>query len=210
MNLKKEIKNQQVVEENEKVLDLNNVKFILSEYEEDQVLMDLIRKVSQNTEINRILIISNDLISLFSQLMTIFPKAQFYIANKSSKILESFKDRYKNQNNYKICILDVFKGVSIHDFIYNNSKFDLVIADKIYSHEKKRKKRYYSINFLYKFYLKQNGILCLLSHIRNRKKDNSNLLGSIKPILEKTIQVKNENYFVQFILYSKKENYLKL
>ncbi len=210
MNLKKNIKTQQLIEENGKILDLNNIEFILSKFEEYQVLINLIRNFSQNRDIKRILIISDNLNIIYSQLIEFFPKAYFYIANKSGKILESFKDHYKNEDNYSTCILDVFKGVSIHDFIYDNSKLDLVIADRIYSNKKNRKKRYYSIKFLYKFYLKQNGILCLLSHIRDIEKDNYNLLGDIKPLLEKRIPVKNEKYFVQFILYSKRESYLEL
>jgi hypothetical protein len=210
LNLKKNIKTQQIIEENGKILDLNNIEFILSKFEEYQVLIDLIRNFSKNRDIKRILIISDNLISIYSQLIKVFPKAHFYIANKSGKILESFKEHYKNENNYSIYILDVFKGVSIHDFIYDNSKFDLVIADKIYSNKKNRKKRYYSIKFLYKFYLRQNGILCLFSHIRDIEKHNSNLLGFIRPLLEKRIPVKNEKYFAQFILYSKRENYLEL
>ena len=99
MNLKKGIETQQIAEENGKILDLKNIKIILSEFEEYQVLIDLIRKVSKKVDIDRILIISDNLISLFSQLIKIFPKAHFYLANKTGKILETFKDHYRNQNN---------------------------------------------------------------------------------------------------------------
>jgi hypothetical protein len=138
-----------------------------------------------------------------------YPKARFYVANKSRKILESFKHRYKNQSNYKTCLIDVFKGVSIHDFIYDKSKFDLVIADKIYSNVKKKKERY-SINFLYKFYIKQNGILCLVSYIHHIKKDTVNIKRLNNPILDIRIPVKNKNILVQYLLYTKNKNYLEL
>ena len=88
MNLNKKVKIQQLEEQNGKILDLNNIEFILSNYEEYQVLADLIRKSSQYREIKRILIISDNLIKLYSHLSIIFPKAQFFIANKSKEVLK--------------------------------------------------------------------------------------------------------------------------
>jgi hypothetical protein len=204
LNIKKET--QQLVEENGKILDLNKNKPILSEFEEYEVLMKIIRKISQNLEISRILIISNNIISLYSKLLMVFPKAHYYVANKAKSILKSFKEHYKNRKNYNIYILDVLKGVSIHDFIYNNPKFDLVIAYKIYSKVKK-KKRYYSINFLYKFYLNQDGILCLISNIQHSE-EKLDYLKPLKPIIEKIIPIKNEKTSVQFTFYKKKNKYL--
>jgi hypothetical protein len=206
LNFKKEIKTQELVEENGKILDLKKIKYIIGEFEEYEVLMKIIRNISQNLEISRILIIGDNIISLYSKLLMVFPKAHYYVANKTNSILKSFKEHYKNRKNYNMYILDVLKGVSIHDFIYNNPKLDLVIADKIYSKVKK-KKRYYSINFLYKFYLNQDGILCLISNIQHSEEKKLDYLKPLKPIIEKIIPLKNEKTSVQFSFYLKKNKY---
>lgn len=206
MKLKKEVNTQRLVEKNEKILDLNNIKFILSEFEEYQVLVDLIRKINHKNGIKRILIIGDDLNPIYSQVSVIFPNARFFLANKSREILESFRTLNKDHKNYSTYILDVVKGVSLHDFIYNNIKFDLVIANKIYSRVK-RKKRYHSIRFLFKFYLRQNGILCLINYVKNSRRDKFNLLKATKPVLKKEIPVKKEKYAIQFLIYTKKNKY---
>jgi hypothetical protein len=203
LKLQNELEIQDLVEKNSKILDLNNIKFVLTRFEEYQVLAEIIKNLSQNKKLERILIIGDNLKLIFSQLVRIYPNAHFYIANISKNILDDFQDHFRNQNNYSTCILDVFKGRSLHDFIYNNSKFDLVITDKLFSKERK-KKRNYSIRFLYKFYLHQNGILCIINYLQYSKKDIYKPLKAIKPVLEKKIPVKWENYAVQFVVYSKK------
>jgi len=209
LNLKKENKFQCLVEENGKILDLNNIEFILSEYEEYEIVSYLIRKLTEgeNKKIKRILIIGEDLIRIYPEINMIFPNSKFFITSKSRDIVNSFIKHYNKQKNYFAYTLDVLNGASLHDFIYNNSKFDLVIANKIFSKVKK-KKRYFSVKFLYKYYLNQNGILCLINYIRNSKIDKFILLKTIKPALEKRIPLKNKNCLVQFISYIKKTKYV--
>ena len=141
MNSKKEINTQYLTEKKRKILDLNNKKIILSEFEEYQILTDLIKKLSQNKKRNmkKILIIGEDLLQIYPQLLKISPDAEFYIASKSKDILKSFIEHYNKQQNYSTHTLNVFKGVSLHDFTYYIGKFDLVIANKIYSQARKKK-----------------------------------------------------------------------
>jgi len=197
---------QHLTEKNRKILDLNNAKFILSEFEEYQVLADQIKKLSQDKkrEIKKILIIGEDLIRIYSQLYRISPDAQFYITNRSKKILESFKEHFKNQKNYSTYILDVFKGVSLNDFTYYNDRFDLVIANKIISQVNKKKGNL-SIKFLYKHYLRQYGILCIINYTQNLKVDKFRIIRTIKPALEKKIPIKNKKGSIHFIFYIRRK-----
>ena len=207
MNSNREVNIQHLTEKNRKMLDLDNVKFILSEFEEYQVLTDLIKKLSQNKKrkIKKILIIGEDLFRIYPQLHKISSDAQFYIANKSRDILKSFIEHYNKQQNYSTHTLNVFKGVSLHDFTYYNGKFDLVIANKIYSQARK-KKVYLSIRFLYKHYLRQYGILCIIT--KNSKGDKFSLLENIKPALEKKIPIKNKKGSIHFIFYVRRKKFI--
>ncbi len=209
MNSNKEVNIQHLTEKNRKILDLNNVKIILNEFEEYQVLTDLFKKLSQNKKrkIKKILIIGEDLLRIYPQLHTISPEAQFYITSKSKDILKSFIEHYNKQQNYSTHILDVFKGVSLHDFTYYNGKFDLVIANKIYSQARK-KKGYLSIKFLYKHYLRQYGILCIINYTKNSKGDKFSLLETIKPALEKKIPIKNKKGSIHFIFYVRRKKFI--
>lgn len=211
MNLKEEGKNQHLIEENGKTLDLNNDEFILSEFEEYQVLIYLIKKLSQNKKrkIKKILIIGEDLLRIYPQLHKIYPDAQFYIVNESKDILKSFLEHYNKEIKYFTHTLNVFKGVSLHDFTYYHGKFDLVIANKIYSQERK-KKGYLSIRFLYKHYLRQYGILCIIIYTQNSKGDKFYLLETIKPALEKKFQIKNKKGSIHFIFYVRRKKFIYL
>ena len=50
-------------------------------------------------------------------------------------------------------------------------------------------------------------MLCIINYIRTSKANKDNILLPIKPALEKKIPVKNENYSIQFIFYTKKNKY---
>jgi hypothetical protein len=150
------------------------------------------------------LIIGEDLSKIYPQINEIYPDAQFYITSKSKDILNSFMELYNEQQNYSTHILDVFEGVSLHDFTYYNGKFDLIIANKIYSQAKK-KIGYYSINFLFKHYLRQYGILCLIFYIENTKGDKFSLLKNIKPIFRKKISIRNKKGSIFFIFYIRRK-----
>jgi len=191
------------------MLDLNNTNLILSEFEEYQVLPDLIKKLFQNKKrkIKQILIIGEDLIRIYPELYRIYPEAQFYIANKSKHILKSFKEHYNKQQNYSTHTLNVFKGVSLHDFTYYNGKFDLVIANKIYAQQRK-KKTYLSIKFLYKHYLRQYGILCIINFTQNSERDKFSLLENVQPVFEKKVPIKNKNGSIHFIFYVGRKKYI--
>lgn len=209
MNSNRKVNNQHLTEKNRKILDLNNFKFILSEFEAYRVLINLIKKLSQNKirKIKKILIIGEDQFRIYPQLHKISPDAQFYIANKSKDILKSFIEHYNKQQNYSTHTLNVFKGVSLHDFTYYNGKFDLVIANKIYSQARK-KKVYLSIKFLYKHYLRQYGILCIINYTKNSKGDKFSLLENIKPTLEKKIPIKNKKGSIHFIFYVRRKKFI--
>ena len=152
----------------------------------------------------KILIIGEDLIRIYPQIYRISPDAHFFITNKSKEILESFKGYYKNRKNSCTYVLDVSKGVSLADFIFYNGKVDLVIANNIYS-QLSKKKRYLSIKFLYRHYLRQYGILCIINYTQNSKRDKSSLLRTIKPVLEKEIPLKNKKNSIRFIFYIRKK-----
>lgn len=209
MNSKREVNIQHLTEKKRKILDLNDAKFILSEFEEYQVLTDLIKKLSQNRKrkIKKILIIGEDLLRIYPQLHKISPDAQFYITSKSKNILKSFIEHYNKQQNYSTHTLNVLKGVSLHDFTYYNGKFDLVIANKIYSQARK-KKGYFSIRFLFKHYLRQYGILCIINYTQNSKGDKFCLLETIKPALEKKNPIKNKKGSIHFIFYVRRKKFL--
>jgi len=185
----------------------NNLKS--TESGEYQVLTNLIKGLTQeqNRKLNKILIIGESLIEIYPQIHKISPDSQFFIANKSEKILESFKNYFKKHKNYSTYLLDVSKGVSLHDFIFYNGKFDMVIANKIYSRLSK-KKRYLSIKFLYKYYLHQYGILCIINYTQNYKRVKSSLLRNIKPLLEKEFSIKNINGSIQFSFYMSNKKYI--
>jgi len=197
------------MEKKRKILDLNDAKFILSEFEEYKVLAALIKKLFQNKKrkIKKILIIGEDLLRIYPQLQKISPDAQFYITNKSKDILKSFIEHYNKQQNYSTHTLNVFKGVSLHDFTYYNGKFDLVIANKIYSQARKRK-GYLSIRFLYKHYLRQYGILCIINYTQDSKGDIFRLLENIKPSLEKKFPIKNKKGSIHFIFYVRRKKFI--
>jgi hypothetical protein len=188
------------------MLDLNDIKLIISEIEGYQVLKDLIRKLSQNKKrkIKKILIIGEDLLHIYPQINEIYPNAQFYITNNSKGILNSFIEHYNKQQNYSTHTLDVFNGASLHDFTYYKGKFDLVIANKIYS-QKIKKKGYLSIRFLFKHYLRQYGILCIIYYTQNSKGDKFSLLENIEPAQKKKIQIKNKKDSIHFIFYVRKK-----
>jgi len=142
---------QHLTEKNGKILDLNNNKIIVNEFEQYQVLTNLIKKLSLNKKrkIKKILIIGEDLLRIYPELHIIYPDAQFYITNKSKEILKSFIEHYNKQQNYSTHTLNVFKGVSLLDFTYNNGKFDLVIVNKIYSQARKKKDTFLSGFYIY-------------------------------------------------------------
>jgi hypothetical protein len=128
---------------------------------------------------------------------------QYFIGNKSKKVLESFKKYHKNHKNYSTYDIDVSKGVSLHDFVFYNGKVDLIIANKVYT-QLSKKKRNLSIKFLYKHYLSQYGILCIIDNAESTKKADYNIKRNIKPVLEKEIPIKNEKSVIRFIFYRKK------
>lgn len=200
MNSNGKVNIQHLTEKNGKILDLN-------EFEQYQVLTNLIKKLFLNKKrkIKKILIIGEDLLRIYPGLHLIYPDAQFYITNKSKEILKSFIEHYNKQQNYSTHTLNVFKGVSLLDFTYYNGKFDLVIANKIYSQARK-KKRYFSIRFLYIHYLRQYGILCIINYTQNSKGDKLSLIEPIKPALEKGIPIKNKRGSIRFIFYVRRKN----
>ncbi len=207
MNSNGKVNIQHLTEKNGKILDLNNTKIILNEFEQYQVLRNLIKKLSQNKtkKIKKILIIGKDLLRIYPELHVIYPDAQYYITSKSKEILKSFIEHYNKQQNYSTYTLNVFKGVSLLDFTYYNGKFDLVIANKIYSQARK-KKRYLSIRFLYIHYLRQYGILCIINYTQNSKGDKLSLIEPIKPALEIKIPIKNKKGSIRFIFYVRRKN----
>lgn len=207
MNSNGKVNIQHLTEKNGKILDLNNNKIILNEFEQYQVLTNLIKKLSQSKKrkIKKILIIGEDLLRIYPELHLIYPNAQFYLTNKSKEKLKSFIEHYNKQQNYSTHTLYVLKGVSLFDFIYSNGKFDLVIANKIYSQARK-KKRYLSIRFLYVHYLRQDGILCIINSTQNSKGDKFNLIEPIKSALEKKILIKNKKNSIRFIFYVRRKN----
>lgn len=209
MNSNRKVNIQHLTEKNRKILDLNNGKIILNEWEQYQVLTDLIKKLSLNKKRKRkkILIIGEDLLRIYPELHIIYPDAQFYITNKSKEILKSFIEHYNKQQNYSTHTLNVFKGVSLLDFTYYNGKFDLVIANKIYSQARK-KKRYLSIRFLYIHYLRQYGILSIINYTQNSKGDKFSILETIKPALEKKIPIKNKKGSIHFIFYVRRKRFV--
>ena len=207
MNSNGKVNIQHLTEKNGKILDLNNNKIILNEFEQYQVLTNLIKKLSQSKKrkIKKILIIGEDLLRIYPELHLIYPNAQFYLTNKSKEKLKSFIEHYNKQQNYSTHTLYVLKGVSLFDFIYSNGKFDLVIANKIYSQARK-KKRYLSIRFLYIHYLRQYGILCIINYTQNSKGDKLSLIEPIKPALEIKIPIKNKKGSIRFIFYVRRKN----
>ncbi len=209
MNSNGKVNIQHLTEKNGEILDLNNNKIIINEFEQYQVLTDLIKKLSLNKKRKRkkILIIGKDLLRIYPELHIIYPDAQFYITNKSKEILKSFIEHYNKQQNYSTHTLNVFKGVSLLDFTYYNGKFDLVIANKIYSQARK-KKRYLSIRFLYIHYLRQYGILSIIIYTQNSKGDKFSLLETIKPDLEKKIPIKNKKGSIHFIFYVRRKKFV--
>lgn len=209
MNSKKEGNIQHLTEKNRKMLDLNDTKFILSEFEEYQVLIDLIKKLSSSKKrkIQKILIIGEDLLHIYPQLHKIYPDAQFHIASKSKVILKNFIERYNKQKNYSTHILNVFKGVSLHDFTYYYGKFDLVIANKIYSQARK-KKGHLSIRFLFKHYLRQYGILCIIIYTQDSKGDKFSLFENTKPVLEKKLSRRNKKSSVHLIFFVRRKKFV--
>jgi len=209
LNSNRKVNIQHLTEKNGKLLDLNNNKIILNEFEQYQVLTNLIKKLSLNKKrkIKKILIIGEDLLRIYPELHIDYPDAQFYITNKSKEILKSFIEHYNKQQDYSTHTLNVFKGVSLLDFTYNNGKFDLVIANKIYSQARK-KKRYLSIRFLYIHYLRQYGILCIIKYTQNSKGDKFSLLETIKPDLEKKIPIKNKKGSIHFIFYVRRKKFV--
>jgi len=209
LNSNGKISIQHLTEKNRKILDLNNNKIILNEFEQYQVLTNLIKKLSLNKKrkIKKILIIGEDLLRIYPDLHLVYPDAQFYITNKSKEILKSFIDHYNKQQNYSTHTLYVFKGVSLLDFTYYNGKFDLVIANKIYSQARK-KKRCLSIRFLFIHYLRQYGILCIINYRKNSKGDKLSLIEPIKPALEKKIPIKNKKGSISFIFYVRRKKFV--
>jgi hypothetical protein len=139
--------------------------------------------------------------------MADFPNTKFYITSNSKDTLKSFREHFKEQKSYFSHFLDVQKGVSLHDFTYYYGKFDLVIANKIYS-KIKRRKRYLSIKFLYKHYLQQNGLLCLIDYVQDSKKEKYNLLKYIEPAKIKSIPIKKKDYSIQFIFYRNNKKFV--
>lgn len=207
MNSNREVKSQQIFEKKGNNIDKNLLKPI--ESREYQVLSDLLKKLYHTNieSMEKILIIGDSLKEIYLQLHNISPKVQFYLANISNEPLESFKRIYKNYENYSTHILDVSKGVSLHDFVFYNDKFDLVIANKVYSNLSK-KKRKLSLKFLYKHYLRQNGILCIISYIKDTNQDvKNNFMRNIKPVLEKESLTKNKKSSIQFSFYMRKKKY---
>lgn len=209
MNSNGKVNIQHLTEKNGEILDLNNNKIIINEFEQYQVLTDLIKKLSLNKKrkIKKILIIGEDLLRIYPELHIIYPDAQFYITNKSKEILKSFIEHYNKQQNYSTHTLNVFKGVSLLDFTYYNGKFDLVIANKIYSRARK-KKRYLSTRFLFIHYLRQYGILSIINYTQNSKGDKFSLLETIKPDLEKKIPIKNKKGSIHFIFYIRRKRFV--
>jgi hypothetical protein len=203
MNSKRKVNSQQILEGKENIIDKNRLRS--SKSVEYQVLSDLLKKFNQSKikSMEKILIIGEFLIEIFSQLYKISPDAQFYIANSSNEPLESFKRYFKRYKNYSTYILDVSKGVSLHDFVFYNGKFDLVIINKVYS-QLSIKKRNLSMMFLYKHYLYQYGILCIITDTKNTTQLKSSFIRNIKPVLEKDIPVKNKKSADRFIFYMRK------
>jgi hypothetical protein len=184
----------------------NNYNLKSSESGEYRLLKEDINRLNQekNKKLKKILIIGESLKRIFPQLYGISPGAQYFIGNKSKDVLESFKKYHKNHKNYSTYILDVSKGASLHDFIFYNGKVDLIIANKVYS-QLSRKKRRLSIKFLYKHYLCQYGVLCIIEKAKSNTKCEYNFKRNIKPVLVKEIQIKNERSVIRLIFYMKKK-----
>lgn len=207
MNSKKEVESQKILEGEGKNIYKNH--FSMSESGEYHIFSNLLKRLnpSKIKDIEKILIIGDSLKEIYLQLCKISPDAQFFITNNSNKALISFKRNSKIYENYSTHILDVSKGVSLNDFVYYNGKFDLVIANKVYS-QLNKKKRNLSLKFLYKHYLRENGILCIISDIRDTIQDGKfNFMRNIKPVLEKVFSIKNKKNSIQFSIYIKKKKF---
>ncbi len=123
--------------------------------------------------------------------------------------MKTFIEHYSKQQNYSTHVLNVFKGVSLHDFTYYYGKFDLVIANKIYSKARK-KKVYLSIRFLFKHFLHQYGILCIIIYTQHTRDNKFLLFENIKPVLEKKISLRNKNSPIHLIFYINRKKFALL
>lgn len=157
-----------------------------------------------NRKINRILIIGDRISLNYNQLSKFLPNSQFFIANKSKNILQSFKLDYKKQRNYTIQVIDIFDGLSLFNFTLKYGKFDIVIVSGLYTCNINKKKLRYSAKFLYKHLLQFHGIFCIENLTHDTKINQSPILENKHPIISQTIETQNSDRLIFFTVYLKK------
>jgi len=78
-------------------------------------------------DIGKILILGDNLHSIYISMKKIFPNAYYVMTNNSEKFLKQLEEDFDRKTSIKIRQLDIFSGSSLTDFYLEFGKFDLIL-----------------------------------------------------------------------------------
>jgi len=160
--------------------------------------------------VEKILIIGEDLAILYRSIKKVFPNAHYIFSNKSQKILNLFDKNFDSNFSIKTKVLDIFNGSSLTDFYLEFGKFDLIILSGIFSeYNLNTKKKRNSILFLYKHFLNFDGLFSIFDSKKELSEDLINLLKKMRYFRKIIKSYQEESSLLQYLIFIKK-NRLKL
>lgn len=160
--------------------------------------------------IGKILIMGDNLISIYNAMNSVFPDAYYVVSNESENELDQFNKQFDLETSIKTKFLDIFDGSSLTDFYMEFGTFDLILLSGIFDkYDSRNRKKRSSIVFLHKNFLNINGILTILNGDEYLTNELINLLKKIKAFQKVIKSYQKQGTSLKYLIFTKKSR-LKL
>ena len=161
-------------------------------------------------DIGKILILGDNLHSIYISMKKIFPNAYYVMTNNSEKFLKQLEEDFDRKTSIKIRQLDIFSGSSLTDFYLEFGKFDLILLSGIFDdYDMSNRKKKNSIIFLHKNFLNLNGLFGILNGEEVLTQDLLSLLKKIRSFKKVIKTHQKKNMHPKYLIFTKK-NRIKL
>jgi len=190
----------------------NNIthNFQKSDFYEDLALTIKSVSLQSKRDIGKILIMGNNLFSIYNAMISIFPDAYYVVSNESRNELDQFIKQANLQTPIKTRVIDIFDGSSLTDFYLEFGKFDLILLSGIFDeYDLSNRKKRSSIVFLHKNFLNINGIFTILNGEKELTEELINILKKIKAFKKVIKSYQKQDILLKYLIFTKKSR-LKL
>jgi len=201
MDTKSEIE-EKFLEEKPKDSTRNSQK---SDFYENLALTIKSISLQSKRNIGKILIIGDDLISIYNAMISVFPDAYYVVSNESQNVLDQLTKQFNLQTSLKTRVLDIFNGSLLTDFYLEFGKFDLILLSGIFDkYDLSTRKKRTSIVFLHKNFLNINGIFTILNGEEQLTEELINLLKKIKAFKKVIKSYQEQDNSLKYLIFKKK------